>query len=258
MTGEKNFAVVFAYNEEKTVGKVLQDLIKAKNMGLIHKIILIDDGSTDNTPKIAKELKIDSLKAKENVGKGQAFIEATNFCAKNGATNLLMFDADLLEIKPAQIQKLLRPLKNPTVKMTIGTVQQDGTALSGERAIRISALRPLFLAKNKNWIRHMQRFGLEATLNHYLGIKSILLPKIFVKFGGDLYNGTHPFLKKVKIANTKFKSLPANRRGQWVTDQAWKKRCELMAREVKAHELKKSRAKEQKQKMIKRTKFLKR
>ena len=44
----KIFVVIAAYNEEKRIGRVINDLLKNKYTN----IVVVDDGSTDNTFKI--------------------------------------------------------------------------------------------------------------------------------------------------------------------------------------------------------------
>jgi polyisoprenyl-phosphate glycosyltransferase len=229
-----NVAIVIAHNEEVTISNVISGLINAKQKGIISTIVVVNDGSTDKTSELSKAFGIEVLNLSHNVGKGQAFIHGVEYCAKFNPKNILTFDGDLLEVTLSQVKKLLNPLKNPKTNMVVGSIKGDGSAMSGERAIRFSALAPLVKAKNKNWIKHMQQFGLESALNHYLGLKSVFLPKIFDLFGGRIYNGFHPFNKKVVVVRTRFRALPFNRRGSHVTENAVKKRFELISREDKA------------------------
>ena len=48
----KIYAVIPAYNEEKTVGKVVE---KTKDIDLVDEVIVVDDCSTDNTFQEAKK-----------------------------------------------------------------------------------------------------------------------------------------------------------------------------------------------------------
>ncbi len=60
-------AVIPAYNEEKTVGDVLSVL---QQTSLIDRIIVVSDGSTDNTVEVAGKYDVDVVDLKENRGKG--------------------------------------------------------------------------------------------------------------------------------------------------------------------------------------------
>ena len=67
--------VIPCYNEEKTLGKIVDKVLQFK---LYEKeIIIIDDCSVDNTSNIIKELKnnfseIKSIRHEKNYGKGAA------------------------------------------------------------------------------------------------------------------------------------------------------------------------------------------
>ena len=54
-----------AYNEESTVGRALSSLISPKQYN--YEIIFVDDGSTDNTLKIAKAIAINNKEVKDNI-----------------------------------------------------------------------------------------------------------------------------------------------------------------------------------------------
>lgn len=55
-----------AYNAEKTLKKTIDDLPK----GLVSKIILVDDGSTDKTVPLAKKLGLEVYSHTRNLGYG--------------------------------------------------------------------------------------------------------------------------------------------------------------------------------------------
>jgi len=89
--------VVPCYNEEKTIEKVIKNLLKAKYDNL-KKIILVDDCSTDNSYKIMKKYakkypnKIIAVQTPKNTGKASG---AKNYGAKFVNTELIGFtDAD--------------------------------------------------------------------------------------------------------------------------------------------------------------------
>lgn len=80
--------VIPAYNEEKRIKSLLEDLKKIKA-----EIILVDDGSTDNTVEIAKSIipEIKVLSNQENQGKGAALKKGVLAAQKK---NILILDAD--------------------------------------------------------------------------------------------------------------------------------------------------------------------
>jgi len=84
-----------AYNEEKYIKKVIKSCFK---YGL--DIIVVDDGSTDNTFKIVKSifvppnLKIIPIRHITNKGKGQALKTGFEYIIKNNYTGVITIDAD--------------------------------------------------------------------------------------------------------------------------------------------------------------------
>jgi len=92
--------IVPAYNEEKTVEDTVKALLNS-DYPFLKKIIIVDDGSTDNTLKIAKKLeKYSKVKVytKKNGGKASAL----NFGLKKARTDLIaVVDADSYPAKEA-------------------------------------------------------------------------------------------------------------------------------------------------------------
>ena len=95
------------YNEEKTVAIVLDKLLKQKE---VKEIVVVDDGSTDDSAKIvkkfAKKNKIIKFFQKTNGGKGSAIRLALQ---KASGDYVLIQDADL-EYDPEEIPLLLEPV----------------------------------------------------------------------------------------------------------------------------------------------------
>jgi len=60
-------AVIPAYNEEKNIGEVIR---KCKQY--VHQIIVVDDGSQDNTLQVAKSMKVITIANEKNKGKTDA------------------------------------------------------------------------------------------------------------------------------------------------------------------------------------------
>lgn len=107
------------FNEEKTIEKLI---IKLKSLKKINKqIILIDDGSTDQTRKIIKEKlkkKVDKvIFHKKNSGKGAAIISSIKFIR---GQIIIIQDADL-EYNPEDYYKLLKPFKNNKINVVYGS-----------------------------------------------------------------------------------------------------------------------------------------
>lgn len=173
-------AIVPAYNEEQTVGDVVRCL---KASPLIAEVIVVSDGSNDQTAIRAKEAGAIVVELKENVGKGGAMKEGT---AHTDADIFLFIDADLVGLTQNHISTLLEPVLNYQAEMTVGVFEDGRLAtdlaqkiapfLSGQRAIR----QELF--KSIPEIEH-SRYGVEMSLSRYadkhnVRVKMVSLPAL--------------------------------------------------------------------------------
>jgi len=96
--------IIPAYNEGKTIGKMIKQAQKVK---AIEEIIVIDDNSKDNSAKIAKELGVKVISHHKNLGKGEGIRTGVAHASKE---IVLILDADFYNIVPKQIEKLINPL----------------------------------------------------------------------------------------------------------------------------------------------------
>ena len=84
--------VIPLYNEKKHIKDVLMDVAKTK-----YPIIVVDDGSSDNSNSIVKGMKIKNLtllKHEINLGKGAAMKTGADFAFENGANAVVFMDSD--------------------------------------------------------------------------------------------------------------------------------------------------------------------
>ncbi|MBF0215425.1 MAG: glycosyltransferase family 2 protein [Candidatus Omnitrophica bacterium] len=73
-TLKKTIALIPSYNEARAIGDVVRELV---NMGVT--ALVIDDGSQDDTEKIARDNGAIVLKNKQNMGKGRSVREGLNY-----------------------------------------------------------------------------------------------------------------------------------------------------------------------------------
>ena len=100
--------IIPVYNEKNTVNKIIQQ-VQNVELEMEKEIILIDDGSTDGTREILKNLEYPNVKVKlheKNQGKGAAL--RTGFSLATGDFVIIQ-DADL-EYDPREYPMLLTPL----------------------------------------------------------------------------------------------------------------------------------------------------
>ena len=164
---KKVSAVICAYNEEKTVKDVILSVSESL---LVHEIIVVNDGSSDNTKKIIEELQkeigITTIHLAENKGKGYAM--ATGI--ENSTGEIIVFiDADLSDLKEKHFEQLITPVFSKEADMVLG--QPTETTIhfklnpfkifTGQRALQRMDILPILDKMKKS------RFGVETLINIY-------------------------------------------------------------------------------------------
>lgn len=85
--------IIPAYNEEESIGIVLNKMNDA-GLNEIGDILVINDGSKDNTEKVVKSLKVNILNQVTNMGYGSALQVAYKYAEKKGYEYVIQLDAD--------------------------------------------------------------------------------------------------------------------------------------------------------------------
>jgi len=107
--------IIPAYNEAKTIEQVIK---KVKKLKFNKEIIVVNDGSTDETYNKIKRIRgIKLLNHSKNLGKGAAV--KTGIKRSSGEI-LIIQDADL-ELDPIQIPKVIAPIKKGQSEVVYGS-----------------------------------------------------------------------------------------------------------------------------------------
>ena len=114
--------VVPCYNEQATLGSCIQGLLEIQDANLTLEIIVVDDGSSDDSIAVAQALcarhqEVRLLEHEKNMGKGAAL--RTGFAQATGDF-VAVQDADL-EYDPQDLKRLLEPLRGGVADVVFGS-----------------------------------------------------------------------------------------------------------------------------------------
>ena len=161
--------IIPAYNEADRIGAVLEIVSRHP---LINEIIVVDDGSADDTSRIAREfISIQVITKSVNQGKSKAVCDGIR--ASHGSV-LLLLDADLVGLSAEQLTELITPVIEDRADFSISL---RGNALapwrwlgldyvSGERVLN----RDIFVEKLDE-LDALPAFGLEVYINKLLTMR---------------------------------------------------------------------------------------
>lgn len=164
MNTPKIAAIVPAFNEEKTIANVVKPLVASK---LFTEVIVISDGSSDNTAEAARQAGATIVhELPKNGGKGMALQHGVTH---TDADFVAFFDADLINFKPEHALAIVEPVITGKRAMNCGWrdrgpvfnfLQRFFPLIGGERAMN----REIFEIIPDRFIRG---FMIEAATDFY-------------------------------------------------------------------------------------------
>uniref|UniRef100_A0A831Z1E7 Glycosyltransferase family 2 protein n=1 Tax=candidate division WWE3 bacterium TaxID=2053526 RepID=A0A831Z1E7_UNCKA len=154
-------AIVPVFNEERTIAEVIKALLASP---LLDEVIVVNDGSTDSSPKIIRSFKprIKFINLHRNRGKGFALAKGIR---KAHGEIVTFWDADLIGLSEKHVESLLQPILARGADVVLGYRIFGNPAVSlfkdvtGQRAYYRKDLLPHI----PKFIH--SRFGVEVYLN---------------------------------------------------------------------------------------------
>lgn len=108
-------AVIAAYNEDRFIGSVV-----LKSRRHVDRVIVVDDGSTDDTARIAEAAGADVIRHTHNHGKARAINTGLERARELDAAVVILIDADG-QHNPAEIPALIAPVQDQKADIVVGS-----------------------------------------------------------------------------------------------------------------------------------------
>jgi len=137
-SGLRRIAIVPAYNEERNIGRVLDEL-RAFDAGL--DVVVVSDGSVDRTVEVAREHGAYVVGLPFNLGIGGAVQTGFRFAHENGYDLVVRCDGDG-QHDPSELPKVLEPVLAGDADIAVGSrfVEEAGYRSSATRRVGIRLL----------------------------------------------------------------------------------------------------------------------
>lgn len=203
-------AVVPVYNEADHLQNFIGSL---KNHLSYGRIIVVDDGSSDDTPRILEKLPVISIMQGENHGKGYALRKGFDKALEMGFEWILTMDGDM-QHSPDDITSFTARAQEGGCDVILGSRMADTSAMPFQRVIS-NTLTSLLLSLRtgqkikdsqcgyrmihrgvlENIILKNDGYMMESELLIKAGLKKFVLDSVPVQ---TIYNGSKSSIKPVK------------------------------------------------------------
>ena len=135
----KVLVIIPAYNEEKSIERVVENLI---NNYPQYDYLIVNDGSTDRTEEICREKNYNFVTLPVNLGIGGGVQTGYMYAVKNDYDIAIQTDGDG-QHNPEYIEKLIEPIVKGEADMTIGSrfIEKEGFQTSFMRRMGINIIK---------------------------------------------------------------------------------------------------------------------
>jgi glycosyltransferase involved in cell wall biosynthesis len=194
--------IIPAYNEEEGIGSVISQIPTRKllNSGYQYEIIVIDNGSTDRTALIAKELGATVINEPKK-GKGNALRTGFSFVSKD-TDYIVMLDADDT-YNLGEMLHLIEPLDSGFCSVVIGS-RLNGNIKDGSMST-FNRFGNLFFSY---LVRIFYKVNVTDTLTGYFAFKREVVENLYPQLTSNGFAIEMEMITKMARMGQKIYSVP--------------------------------------------------
>ena len=190
----KIYIVIAAYNEGKSIVNVIKSLKKEG----YHNIVVVDDGSKDNTFQLCKKEGIYALRHVINRGQGAALKTGIDFAVLRGADIIVTFDADG-QHRADEIKRLTGPVEKGEVEVVLGSRFLDNKT-------KVPFFKKLTLKGGIMFTRLFSGIKLTDTHNGFRALSRKAAQEIDIK--QDRFEHASEIIDEIARKKIRFKEVP--------------------------------------------------
>jgi glycosyltransferase involved in cell wall biosynthesis len=194
----KVVVVMPAYNASRTLRLTYEELPKEH----VHLVILVDDGSTDNTIEIARDLKLEVFVHNRNYGYGANQKTCYTEALKAGADIVVMVHPDY-QYDPTLLPQIIQPIVEGDAHLVLGSRLKEGSALQqGMPWWKYVSNRSL------TWLENVT-FGLKHSEYHtgYRAFDRMLLETVNFRMNSDKFIFDQEIIAQAVAAGFKIEEI---------------------------------------------------
>ncbi len=192
-------ACVAAYNEENTIADVLVNVIPH-----VSELVVIDDGSEDNTGLIAESHGALVIHHSQNLGKGAALRHCFDLARKRGSDIVVTLDADG-QHDPDDIPSLVIPIQASEADIVIGSRTMNMKALKSMGLVTFASNRLV------SWLLSA-RYGGDFTdvQTGYRAFSKAAIRRILPRLKSTGFEIELEIIYKARLLGLKLKEVPVS------------------------------------------------
>lgn len=195
----KAFVIMPAYN----VAEVLEKTIKNIPKNEVQKIIVVNDGSTDSTPEVAKRLGVHVISHQKNKGYGATQVSGYKEAMRLGADIIVMVHGDN-QYDPSMVPQFISKIRDEKYDVVSGTRMVLGDAYRNGM--------PLWKYIPNRLLTHLENFVFRTHLtdyhNGYRAYSAEFLKKIPLDYLSQKFDFDTDILVQAAIRHAKIAEIP--------------------------------------------------